>query len=163
MQLLTPDPQNRRQTILGAFTGLLSGYSQCRCRDKIKNMDFGVSLGYGGRAAAETFIFLFSRLPRVCARKCALRMRIRYACAMYLKYYYLFFTCTMYYVLLSICHLRARGQVRIFFYFLLWTPRVRDRAQVGARRRYLFRVYTRILFNLFNYYYIYTYIWRSVL
>lgn len=63
VQLLTPDPKNRIQTILGAFTGLLSGCSQCRCRDKIKNMDFGASFGYGRRAVAETFIFLFSRLP----------------------------------------------------------------------------------------------------
>lgn len=124
---MTPDPQNRIQTILGTFTGLLSGCSWCRCRDKIKNMDFQVNFGCGGRAAAETFIFLFSRFPRVCA--------------MYLEYniIYLLVLCTCRCIPRCTCRFSTRRRVRIFFYFLLWTPRARP-CKAGARRRCLFRV-----------------------
>ena len=111
VQLFTPDPKNRIQTILGAFTGLLSGYSHCRCRDKIKNMDFQVNFGCGGRAVAETFIFLLSRLPRVCA------MCLEY------NIIYLLVLCTCRCIPRSTCRFSARMCVRIFFYFLLWTPR----------------------------------------
>ena len=134
---MTPDPQNRIQTILGAFTGLLSGYSQCRCRDKIKNMDFRTSLSYGGRVAAETFIFLFSRFPRVCARKYALRIRIQYACAMYLEYNIIYFTCTMYYVLCTAKYMPfacAWACAHIFYFFTMDTAwaSVRRLVRVGA-------------------------------
>lgn len=130
---MTPDPQNRIQTILGALTGLLSGYSQCRCRDKIKNMGFRVSLGYGKRAAAETFIFLFSRLPRVCA--------------MYLEYniIYLLVLCTCRCIPRSICRFSARRRARIFFIFTMDTA--------CASVRGLVRVGVYYLIYLFNYLY----------
>lgn len=102
---MTPDPQNRIQTILGAFTGLLSGYSQRRCRDKIKNMDFQVSLGHGRRAAAETFIFLFSRLPP----------RVRDVLGIY---YYLFIY--LYYVLVDVYQEVPVGLVRVGVYYLIY-------------------------------------------
>lgn len=103
---MTPDPKNRIQTILGAFTGLLSGCSRCRCRDKTKNMDFQVSLDCGGRATAETFIFLFSRLP-ACAR-CS--------CNIILFIY-------LYYVLVDVYQDVLVGSVRVCAcaYFLFFT------------------------------------------
>lgn len=125
---MTPDPQNQIQTILGAFTGLLSGCSQCRCRDKIKNMDFQVNFGCGGRAVAETFIFLFSRFPPACAR-CSWNI------ILFIYLYYSLVLCTCRCIPRSTCGFSTRMCVRIFFYFLLWTPRVRPcagRVRVGA-------------------------------
>lgn len=130
---MTPDPQNRIQAILGAFTGLLSGYSQCRCRDKIKNMDFRVSLGYGGRVAAETFIFSVFKVPSRVRPEICSSYKDSVCVRDVLGIYYYLFTCTMYYVLLSICHLRVRGCVRIFFIFTM------DTAWASVRR--LVRVY----------------------
>ena len=74
-------------------------------------MDFQVNFGCGGRAVAETFIFLLSRLPRVCA------MCLEY------NIIYLLVLCTCRCIPRSTCRFSARMCVRIFFYFLLWTPR----------------------------------------
>ena len=133
---MNPDPKNRIQGILGAFTGLLNGCSRCRYRDKIKNMDFGASLGCGRRAVAETFIFLFSRLPHVCV------MCLEY------NIIYLLVLCTCRCIPRCTCRFSTRRRVRIFFYFLLWTPRGRPctgRVRVGA----IYFACMRRLFNLF--------------
>lgn len=82
-------------------------------------------------------------------------------CAMYLEYniIYLLVLCTCRCIPRCTCRFSTRRRVRIFFYFLLWTPRVRPcagRVRVGAV--YFACVCAYILFfNIIIFIYIYLY------
>ena len=78
---------------------------------------------------------------------------------LFIYLYYSLVLCTCRYIPRSTCRFSTRRRVRIFFYFLLWTPRVRPcagRVRVGAIYSACVCAYI-LFFNIIIFIYIYLY------